>query len=92
MKFKVWLKPEAPDEISIRAGEYDRTFLRADSAESGFEVGEAEWRILEPTGYFTPNEPKDKPKPPKKNTKRPPNTLEKAPEAPPVAAEEPEEG
>ncbi|MDA2916448.1 hypothetical protein MYX64_06365 [Nitrospinae bacterium AH_259_B05_G02_I21] len=74
---KVWLKPEAPDEVSIRAGEYDKTFLRADEP---FEVNEAECRIIEPTGFFT----KDKPKAPK----RP----DKAPVAPPEGPSRAEEG
>lgn len=69
---KAWLKPDAPDEVSLRAGEYDKTFQRADEP---FEVDEAEYRMIEPTGFFT----RERPSPPKVATKKP----AKAPVAPP---------
>ena len=77
---KLWLKPERPDEVSIRAGEYDKTFNRADEP---FEVDEAECRILEPTGFFT----RERPNPPKA-----PKTPAKAPAAPPEGPPGDEEG
>jgi hypothetical protein len=77
---KVWLKPDAPGEVSIRTGGYDKTFNRADEP---FEVDEADWdRVLKPTGYFVASPP------PKVATKKPP----KASQAPPEGPSSDEEG
>ena len=73
---KLWLKPERPDEVSIRAGEYDKTFNRADEP---FEVDEAECRILEASGFFTRERPKVAPKKPPKA----PESASGGPEGPP---------
>ena len=84
---KIWLKPDGPDEVSVRTGDYERTVSRAEGKAPLWEVTEEEWlRILAPTGKFTTE------KPTKKKPGAAPREATPAPEAPPEAAKEAKEG